>query len=301
MSGFPRSPVIVSAASAARGQARRVLRSIASSPTLCGLWKLAFGNSRRWGAETSTSTTYDQATWFRAYDLSVSCGEILSFDWDSVSRYYCAMSTPVPAPTHPLTALRMLVGTFPSVLLGYSGGVDSAFLAVVLRQELGRERVMAAIGRSASDPLAQWEAARALARRCDIPLVEVETRELDDPNYVANPTNRCFYCKTELWDRLVPEARARGLAVVCDGTNADDLGGGEHRPGDAAGRRAGVPSPLAEIGMTKAQIREASRGLGLPTWDAPAAPCLSSRVVYGLTITPEPLRQGGSAETLSGR
>src|SRR6266566_5084094 len=201
------------------------------------------------------------------------------------------MSTPVPAPTHPVTALRRLVGTFPSVLLGYSGGVDSAFLAVVLRQELGRERMMAAIGRSASYPLAQWEAARALVRRFDIPLVEIETLELEDPNYVANPTNRCFYCKMELWGRLVPEARARGLAVVCDGTNADDLRGGEHRPGYAAGRSAGVRSPLAEAGMTKAQIRDASRGLGLPTWDAPAAPCLSSRVVYGLTITPERLRQ----------
>jgi len=118
------------------------------------------------------------------------------------------MSTPVPAPTHPVTALRRLVGTFPSVLLGYSGGVDSAFLAVVLRQELGRERMMAAIGRSASYPLAQWEAARALVRRFDIPLVEIETRELEDSNYVANPTNRCFYCKTELWGRLVPEAPA---------------------------------------------------------------------------------------------
>src|SRR6267378_8658042 len=190
-----------------------------------------------------------------------------------------------------LAALRALVRRFPSALLGYSGGVDSAFLAVVLRQELGRERMIAAIGRSASYPLAQWEAARALARRCDVPVLEFDTHELEDPNYVANSTNRCFYCKTELWGRLVPEARARGLAVVCDGTNADDLGGGEHRPGYAAGRRAGVRSPLAEIGMTKAQIREASRGLGLPTWDAPAAPCLSSRVQYGLSITPSRLKQ----------
>src|SRR2546427_5420991 len=156
--------------------------------------------------------------------------------------------------------------------------------------------MMAAIGRSASYPLAQWEAARALVRRFDIPLVEIETRELEDPNYVANPTNRCFYCKTELWGRLVPEARARGLAVVCDGTNADDLRGGEHRPGYAAGRSAGVRSPLAEAGMTKAQIRDASRGLGLPTWDAPAAPCLSSRVVYGLEITSGRLAQVEQAE-----
>src|SRR5437879_8523915 len=125
---------------------------------------------------------------------------------------------------------------------------------------------MAAIGRRAACPLAQWEAARALVRRFDIPLVEIETRELEDSNYLANPTNRCFFCKTELWSRLVPEARARGLAVVCDGTNADDLR--EHRPDYVAGRRAGVRSPLAEVGMTKAEIRAASRELGLPTWDA---------------------------------
>src|SRR2546428_11470430 len=155
--------------------------------------------------------------------------------------------------------------------------------------------MMAAIGRSASYPLAQWQAARALALRFDIPLVQIETRELEDPNYVANPTNRCFYCKTELWGRLVPEARARGLAVVCDGTNADDLAGGEHRPGDAAGRSAGVGSPLAGGGMTKAQGREASRGLGLPTRDAPAAPCLSSRGRFRPAPTAGRLRQGQGA------
>src|SRR2546427_4996804 len=109
--------------------------------------------------------------------------------------------------------------------------------------------MMAAIGRSASYPLAQWEAARALVRRFDIPLVQIETRELEDPNYVANPTNRCFYCKTELWGRLVPEARARGLAVVCDGTNADDLAGGGHPAGDAGRRSAGVGPPPAGGGV----------------------------------------------------
>lgn len=185
--------------------------------------------------------------------------------------------------------LRVLVRGFPSVLLGYSGGVDSAFLAVVLRQELGRERVLAAIGRSASYPEAQWATARAVADQFDVPLLELETHELDDPAYLANPTNRCFFCKTELWQHLVPEARARGLAVVCDGTNADDLR--EHRPGYAAGQRAGVRSPLAEVGLTKSEIRAASRQLGLPTWDAPAAPCLSSRVTYGLPITRRRLEQ----------
>lgn len=198
------------------------------------------------------------------------------------------------SPPSALAALRQLVSGFPSALLGYSGGVDSAFLAVVLRHELGTQRMVAAIGRSASLPAAQWAAARAVAQQFDVPLLELETHELEDPNYVANPANRCFYCKTELWSRLLPEARARGFAVVCDGTNADDLR--EHRPGYAAGRRAGVRSPLAEVGLTKADIRAASRRLGLPTWDAPAAPCLSSRVAYGLAITPRRLAQVERAE-----
>lgn len=193
-----------------------------------------------------------------------------------------------------LAGLRALVRTFPSALLGYSGGVDSALLAVVLRQELGKGRMLAAIGRSASYPEAQWRTARDVADQFDIPVFEIETHELEDANYLANPTNRCFYCKTELWSRLVPLARERGLAVVCDGTNADD--GGEHRPGRAAGERAGVRSPLAEVGLSKAAIRDASRALGLPTWDAPAAPCLSSRVQYGLQITPARLQQVESAE-----
>jgi len=133
-----------------------------------------------------------------------------------------------------------------------------------------------------------------VAERFDIPLLELETHELDDPEYLANPTNRCFFCKTELWRKLVPEAQARGLAVVCDGTNADDLR--EHRPGYAAGQAAGVRSPLAEAGLTKADVRWAARDLGLPVWDAPAAPCLSSRVAYGLRITPRRLEQVARAE-----
>src|SRR5438094_4280386 len=188
-----------------------------------------------------------------------------------------------------MQSLRALVREFPSVLLGYSGGVDSALLAVVLRQELGRDRMLAVIGRSPSYPEAQWRAAHDVALRFDVPVLAVDTHELEDANYLVNPTNRCFYCKTELWHRLVPLARERGLAVVCDGTNADDLR--EHRPGKAAGLAAGVRSPFAEVGLTKAEIRAASRDLGLPTWDAPAAPCLSSRVQYGLSITPSRLKQ----------
>lgn len=195
-----------------------------------------------------------------------------------------------------LAALRQLVGQYPSVLLGFSGGVDSTLLAVVLRQVLGRERLVAALGRSASLPASQAEQAHSLAARFDIPLAEIDTRELDDPSYLANPTNRCFFCKAELWSRLGALATERGLAVVCDGTNADDLR--EHRPGFAAGARAGVRSPLAEAGLSKARVRDAARCLGLPNWDAPAAPCLSSRVRYGLRISSERLRQIEQGEAI---
>ncbi|MGH7645254.1 MAG: ATP-dependent sacrificial sulfur transferase LarE [Gemmatimonadales bacterium] len=197
-------------------------------------------------------------------------------------------------PADRLDALRTLVRQIPSALLGYSGGVDSALLAVVLRRELGRDRMVAAIGRSASYPVAQREAALEMAARFDVPVVEIETRELDDPWYRANPTNRCFFCKTELWTRLGAEARRRRLAVVCDGTNVDDLA--EHRPGMAAGRSAGVRSPLVDAGMTKADVRAAAHRMGVPVWDAPAAPCLSSRLRYGLEITPERLRQVEQSE-----
>jgi pyridinium-3,5-biscarboxylic acid mononucleotide sulfurtransferase len=200
-----------------------------------------------------------------------------------------------PRPRNPVPALRALVRSFQSALVGYSGGVDSALLAVVLRQELGADRVVAAIGRSDSYPKAQWAAARTVAERFDVPLLELDTHELEDPHYLANPTNRCFFCKTELWRRLIPEARVRGLEVVCDGTNADDLH--EHRPGYAAGRAVGVRSPLAETGFTKRDVREAARELGLPVWDAPAAPCLSSRVAYGIPITGARLSQVERAET----
>jgi uncharacterized protein len=174
------------------------------------------------------------------------------------------------------------------VVLGYSGGVDSALLAVAGTQALGAPGFLAVIGRSASYPEAQWRTARAVAEQFAVPLLELETHELDDPAYLRNAPDRCYFCKSELWTRLGEVARARG-AVVIDGTNADDLG--EHRPGLRAAAEQEVRSPLAELGWRKADVRDASRRLGLPTWDAPAAPCLSSRVRYGLAITPDRLRQ----------
>lgn len=180
------------------------------------------------------------------------------------------------------------------VLLGYSGGVDSALLAVAGRRALGPDRFLAVIGRSASYPAVQYAGALDVARRFDVPLLEVDTYELNDPRYLANTPDRCYFCKTELWDVLGRVARERGFDTVIDGTNADDLG--EHRPGLRAADEHRVRSPFAELGWTKAMIREASRALELPTWDAPAAPCLSSRVRYGLAVTPERLRQVEQAE-----
>lgn len=180
------------------------------------------------------------------------------------------------------------------VVLGYSGGVDSAVLAVAGRRRLGPESLLAVIGRSASYPAAQDANAIDLARRFDIPLLELDTAELDDPDYRANTPDRCYFCKRELWGALAVVARERGFTTVIDGTNADDLQ--EHRPGLRAARELRIVSPLAELGWTKARVREAARSLELPTWDAPASPCLSSRIQYGLEVTPERLGQVEDAE-----
>jgi uncharacterized protein len=169
------------------------------------------------------------------------------------------------------------------VAIGYSGGVDSAYLAVTARRTLGGDGALAIIGRSASYPAEQWAMARDVARRFDVAVLELDTAELDDPRYAANPSNRCYYCKSELWSRLVPAARARGFDTVIDGTNADDLA--DWRPGAQAGREHRVASPLAELGFTKLHIRLASRTLGIPTWQQPSSPCLSSRLPYGTEVT----------------
>jgi uncharacterized protein len=180
------------------------------------------------------------------------------------------------------------------VILGYSGGVDSALLAVVGARALGPERFLAVTGRSASYPDAQALTAVELARRFDIPLLEIDTHELDDPRYVSNSTDRCYFCKSELWSRLHHVAQRLGFDTIIDGTNADDLG--EHRPGMRASQEQAVRSPLAELGWSKDDVRQAARNLGIPNWNAPAAPCLSSRVAYGLAITPTRLSQVEAGE-----
>jgi len=181
-----------------------------------------------------------------------------------------------------------------SVLVGFSGGVDSAYLACVALDALGPERVLAVIGRSASYPVEQWTRAREVAGQFGVPVLELDTDEMNDPRYAANPTNRCYFCKSELWSRLVPVARERGLATVVDGTNADDAR--DHRPGKGAAAEHGVRSPLAELGFTKDEIRALSRERGIPTWSQPSSPCLASRLPYGTEVTPLRLGKIESAE-----
>jgi uncharacterized protein len=181
-----------------------------------------------------------------------------------------------------------------SVAIGFSGGVDSAYLAAVAVDALGAEQTLAIIGRSASYPEAQWKTARDVADQIGVRVLEIDTDELLDPRYAANPINRCYFCKTELWSKLAPLARERTLAVLIDGTNADDLS--DHRPGAAAAREHGVRSPLAELGITKELIRIRSRARGLRTWSQSSSPCLSSRVPYGTSVTPERLRRIERAE-----
>jgi pyridinium-3,5-biscarboxylic acid mononucleotide sulfurtransferase len=188
-----------------------------------------------------------------------------------------------------LQVLRAHLSTMGRVVLGYSGGVDSGLLAVAARQALGREDFLAVIGRSASYPEVQARVAVELAEAFDVPILQMETHELEDPRYLSNSTDRCYFCKSELWTRLHAIVRERGFDTLIDGTNADDVG--EHRPGLRAAAEQAVRSPLAELGWTKPHVRDAARKLGLPSWSAPAAPCLSSRVVYGLEITPQLLQQ----------
>lgn len=181
-----------------------------------------------------------------------------------------------------------------SVLLGFSGGVDSAYLACVALDAVGPANLLAVIGRSASYPLEQWTTAREVADRFGVPVLEIDTDELHDPRYAANPVNRCYFCKTELWSKLVPLARARGLAVVVDGSNYDDLA--DFRPGAKAAHEAGVESPLAELRLSKDDIRALSRLRGIPTWSQPSSPCLSSRLPHGTEVTPLRLRKVENAE-----
>lgn len=192
-----------------------------------------------------------------------------------------------------LENLHILFAEMDRALIAYSGGVDSALVAKVAFDVLG-DRALAITAESPSLLPDDLEDARIQAAMIGIPHEIVQTHEMENPNYTSNPVNRCYFCKSELHDTLKPLALQRGYAYVIDGVNADDLH--DYRPGIQAAKERGARSPLAETGISKLEVRELSKKLGLSWWDKPAQPCLSSRFPYGEEITIAKLRRVGQAE-----
>ncbi len=192
-----------------------------------------------------------------------------------------------------LSRLRESIASCRSALVAFSAGVDSTFVMAVAREVLG-DRAMALTAHSPAVPAAEREEARALAARVGIRHLEVTSREQEDPRYVANGTDRCYHCKSELYRLCQDVARREGLAAILDGFNADDRG--DHRPGHEAARERQVRSPLAEAGLSKLEVRAWSAAYGLPTWEKPQMACLASRIPYGTPVTPERLAQVERAE-----
>jgi uncharacterized protein len=193
-----------------------------------------------------------------------------------------------------LDRLKTLFAEMENALIAYSGGIDSTLIAKIAFDVLG-DRAIAVTAESPSLLPEDLEDARIQAAEIGIAHKVVQTHEMDNPNYSSNPVNRCYFCKSELHDTLKPLAIAWGYPYVVDGVNADDLH--DYRPGIQAAKERGARSPLAEVGVTKAEVREISKYLGLPWWDKPAQPCLSSRFPYGEEITIAKLQRVGRAET----
>ncbi|EAZ90982.1 ATP-dependent sacrificial sulfur transferase LarE [Crocosphaera chwakensis] len=195
--------------------------------------------------------------------------------------------------TDKLNQLKTIFAEMERALIAYSGGIDSTLVAKVAYDVLG-DRALAVTAVSPSLLPEELEDAKIQAATIGIPHELVNTHEMDNPNYTSNPINRCYFCKSELHDTLKPLALKRGYPYVVDGVNADDLQ--DYRPGIQAAKERSARSPLAEVGITKLEVRQLSQALGLSWWDKPAQPCLSSRFPYGEEITIEKLQRVGRAE-----
>ncbi len=191
--------------------------------------------------------------------------------------------------------MQALIRACGRVIVAYSGGVDSTLVLKVATDVLG-EHALGVIADSPSLPRSELQAALDIARSIGARVRIIETNEMDNPNYTANPVNRCYFCKATLHDALWEIARQEGYRAILDGTNADDVG--DYRPGQQAARERGVRSPLLEAGLTKAEVRALARYLGLPNWNKPAMACLSSRIPYGTPVTREALRRVEAAEAV---
>ena len=191
--------------------------------------------------------------------------------------------------------LREIFRELESVIVAYSGGVDSSYVAYVANAELG-PRAVCITGQSASLPEFQRAEIDRVVEKFGFQHEVIQTEELDNPSYSANNPDRCFFCKDELYTRLESVARGRGIQTIVDGSTTDDLG--DYRPGRRAAAQHAVRSPLIEVGLSKSEVRELSRRATLPTWDKPASPCLSSRIAYGTTVTIERLRKVDRGEEI---